>query len=433
MPKFTLDANEIVDPNVNLVAIVKRGANRIPFRITKSEEDTTDMIDLAKLGRSMFMKSAALTGPAVAAVMIAKCDDVRMEKIVKTLTEAGIPLDKLTKSDGTGQVNFAKADIDKVEASETFILKMSDDIAVVIQGETELMKSISTYDWESTSFSEIMQKGSFMPSLCVAQDMLSRTFYNILEKAESPADLAKLMKSATDEFNTYVVTLAKGLPSAVFKADLALRKEEIASSPVYGNSPVADARTKDQGGQVDNDIDGKPAVGNATPTQSGTKVDLQLQSPSNNVEGDPAAGAAKGQSTIEKGEGDKTKAAKKKPEDEKKEVKKDEEKPDPVMAAIEALSKSLVDRLDKVTTDFDTKLGGITKTVENVVGEVKKMDEALSGTTGASAEGDKTGIQKSDNTNTRKAPPLLDTGYQRDDDPEALAETVRGGRARHAA
>ena len=42
-------ANELSDVDVRFVSLVKRGANRIPFRLTK--EDTTKMLDFVKLFR----------------------------------------------------------------------------------------------------------------------------------------------------------------------------------------------------------------------------------------------------------------------------------------------------------------------------------------------------------------------------------------------
>jgi hypothetical protein len=432
MPKFQIEANEILDPNVNLVSLVKRGANRLPFRITKSE-DNNDMIDLAKLGQQMFRKGDTVTGPTIAAVLIAKSD--RTDAIVKTLTEAGFPMDKLAKSDGTGQVNFAKADLDKVVKEETVLIKMSEDVAIVVQGESELMKSLSLYDWESTSFSEIMTKGAFCPSVSIAQDMLNRTFYNIMEKAESPAELSTLMKGAVNDFNSYVTTLAKALPSTVFKADTALRKEEIASNPLYGNQPVADARAKNLGGETSNDIEGSPVAGNPKGKTGETDIKGTV---SNDIEGSPVAGASKGGTTVVKedekkeGEGSEKKDTKTVEEGgtkttETHEVKK-EEAADPVLTAIKAMQNELNASIAAVRTDVDAKFGAVTKTVDSLATQVKKTDEAVNGTVGAHAESDRTGITKTEG-NDNRTPPLLDTAYTRVDEEEDFRERQRRARA----
>jgi hypothetical protein len=56
MPKLLLEAHELTDADVDFVSLVKRGANRIPFRIVK--EDTSDMLDLHKIGRKLFKQAA---------------------------------------------------------------------------------------------------------------------------------------------------------------------------------------------------------------------------------------------------------------------------------------------------------------------------------------------------------------------------------------
>ena len=65
MPRFDLKATELTDTDVNFVALVKRGANRIPFRITKKDDEP--MLDLYKIGRQMFQK--ADRAPKVVAIV----------------------------------------------------------------------------------------------------------------------------------------------------------------------------------------------------------------------------------------------------------------------------------------------------------------------------------------------------------------------------
>ena len=68
--KVQVEANEITNTNVQLVSMVKRGANRIPFRITK--EDTT-MLDLHAIGRQLYKaEPSSPTTPTVVGVFLAK-------------------------------------------------------------------------------------------------------------------------------------------------------------------------------------------------------------------------------------------------------------------------------------------------------------------------------------------------------------------------
>lgn len=418
MPKLQIEATELVNPDVNLVAMVKRGANRIPFRIVK--EDTTDMIDLAKIGLSLFSKREK--GPALVGVVLAKGADTAA--ISAAFQEAGVPMDKFTKAENPASVTLTKADASYGE-DEVAVVKLSDEVAVVIGGDVEFTKSLSTYDWESTSFSEVMSKGAFAPSVCMAQDMLQRTFFNIMEKADTTADLTKMMKSAIGEFEAYVTTLAKGLPASVFKADIALqkaakakakpaekpmvedtdmdnekggkapaKKEEISQNPVAGNETKTQTGTKVANpAPTDNNIEGDPAAGNDTPKNPGTKPAIGTSAASNDVEG----------SSVTKSEGNSE-----------------------VMAALAALTKALGDGLKEVRTHVDgavnavkTDVGAINDRVGKLADQVKKTDEALNGTVLGDANGERTGVQKGEEHSN--VIPLIDTAFTTVDDDKRVA------------
>jgi len=220
MPKLQLNATELVEPDVDLVAMVKRGANRIPFRLTK--KDGADMIDLSKIGAALFSKSATPKTPTVVGVIFAKGADI--EALTATLKASGIDVSEgFTKAEGAQATTFTKADTE-ANPENLLVLKLDDQVAVTINGPHDLIKRVSGYDWESTSFSEVLTKGTFAPSLCMAQDMLQTTVWNIMEKAEDRAELGTLLKTAVTEFSSYVDSLVAAVPDSVFKADEALAK-----------------------------------------------------------------------------------------------------------------------------------------------------------------------------------------------------------------
>src|SRR5271166_6034261 len=64
MARLEIPATELTNTDVDFVALVKRGANRIPFRITKGDDA---VLDLYALGRKIFQK-ADLTTAIVAIV-----------------------------------------------------------------------------------------------------------------------------------------------------------------------------------------------------------------------------------------------------------------------------------------------------------------------------------------------------------------------------
>ena len=125
MPDLQIKANELVDTRVDFIALVKRGANRIPFRIVKQENE--EMLDLQKIGRSLFKKAEA--APEVIAAVVPAGSDLEM--LAKLFEDAGLDSTAFLKTEIDGVVTLAKADADKAE--DTVVIK-SGDIGLVITG-----------------------------------------------------------------------------------------------------------------------------------------------------------------------------------------------------------------------------------------------------------------------------------------------------------
>lgn len=395
MPNLLLNATEVVDPSVSAISLVDRGANRIPIRFVK--KDTEEMLDLS----SLILKTAIVPAVTVAAVApnlvgvaIAKADLI--PEVTAMLKGLGIDIATFTKAEKDGLTAFAKADHTAKEEN-ILMVKASDDVAFTLEVPVDFAKSMSTYDWDSTSFKEVMQKGTFAPSVCMAQDMLQRTFFNIMEKAEDPKELAKLMKSAVTEFEDYVVSLAKGLPVTVFKADVELMKmaakkkkgapaeteasgaaegEEVKKVEAISAAPLIGNETKDNMPTgTDNNIEGSPNVGNETTKAPPTKSKLG-NTASNDIEGAPMADGAS--SSLAKS--------------------------DDFMAAMKAMLEASLAPLQKTVTELGT-------TVNGVVTRVQKTEEVLGGTVNGSPDSEPTRVRKSEVS--AGAPPLLDTAFMK--------------------
>lgn len=402
MPKLQIKATELVEPDVDIVAMVKRGANRIPFRIMK--EDKEMGIDLHSIGRRLFQKQEP--APAVVAVLLSK--SANAEVITAALVKAGIEADKFTKTETAEAVMFTKADAEALVKDEnTQVLKLNEDVALVVTG---LKKSFDGWDFESTSFKEIMSKGAFVPSICVAQDMLSRTIYNILEKADTPKEAATGIGAAVKEFSDYVTMLAKGLPESAFKADVALAKAMNGTGDGFeagkGTGTTPSATADDAANSVN---DGKKKKNPPLPAEAVKAEDADVgkkgkgnQLPDNTS----GAGAQNSDARME----ETVKGA-------------DDNKPnDPMADVLAALTKTINDGIAGVKQHVDQSILAVKADVDKVserVGQVaemaKKTDEALSGTV--------VGAETNENTRLRKAErsdggsiPLLDTAFMKVDE-----------------
>jgi hypothetical protein len=201
MPKWEVNATELTNTDVNFVALVKRGANRIPFRLTKSEDEP--MIDLAGIGRKLFQKADA--SPAVIAFICRKGADIPALK--DALVKADFSVELLKTEEKGGIVTLSKADADIAEG--VMLLKVSDEIAIAV---SNFKKSFGDYDVAASPF----MKGDSAASISLATSMLHDRIN------EAGADYAAITK-ATSEYNDYVAVLGKSLPIQAMKADQVLK------------------------------------------------------------------------------------------------------------------------------------------------------------------------------------------------------------------
>src|SRR3990172_10472956 len=96
MPKAEqVEGRELHDADVQFVSIVKRPANRTPFRILKSAHTEAQgepkMFDLS-MGISRMFKGEPATKPVIACVLVAKTADLAAAKA--KITAAGLSIAK---------------------------------------------------------------------------------------------------------------------------------------------------------------------------------------------------------------------------------------------------------------------------------------------------------------------------------------------------
>lgn len=450
MPKFEIKATELVGTRVDMVSLVKRGASRLPFRITK--EDTSNMLDLHSLGRKFFQKSEAK--PEIVAAIIS--NPAALEKAASLFKNAGLDPKKFTKSEKDGVITVA---VDGYESAENVaVLKVSDEIGLVVTG---LQKAFHGYDFESTSFGDVLQTNGFFSSLCTAGDSLRTVISNIMSEADSPADAATSIQKAVDEFKDYAGTLARALPVHAFKMDAAIRKADAPKVEAKEDEKVDlekaahgkgagfeagkgtgtdDKSTKDDKKNTAVDSTGESTTGKeekAKNKDKATKGEVPgLPDPKGHESGDDGAfaaaptdsqkataratrddaansfgnGGVKGSSIPDGDKGlevrKEEEGADKSEEDKKEAAKKTED--NAILQAISALQKSMEDRISGVAGDVKALNGR----VDGLDAQVKKADAALNGIVFNEEGGDAEArsVKKAEGSG---APPLLDTGYTR--------------------
>jgi len=428
MSKQQLNATELVNTEVNFVSLVKRGANRIPFRITKEDQN---MIDLHKIGRAIF-KMAEPKLDVIGAIVQKSAD---IDKVNAVLKSAGLDPETLVKSEHDGVVTLTKAD--NLESGS--VLKVSDEVALVVN--TDLKKTFNGIDLGSWSFGEVLATEGYFVGVCTAVDVLKSTVANILMEATSAAEAASAVGKASDEMKAYLVTLTGGLPVQAFKADAEFAKAgslEKADAPAESAEPAikadeqveakkeADVKaekaeeseaTVEKAEEVVTDTVTKENVNPMDNHESSESSDSKKKkkaesSDEKNAEADDKAKAKEPAKKEEDAVADVEKAASKELDDSESGAGAEKPKDAPVVKADHAVVLEAIAELRKSVED---EISGVKKSVSDISDRVeqvsklaKKTDADLNGTVFNDAGGDVTRTQKSDG-----AIPLLDTAYSR--------------------
>jgi len=201
--KVVIKAREVTDVEVDFLSLVKRGANRIPYRLVKSEDN--DMaIDLSKI---FFRKSEPKT-PVIGAVAVASGDN--QAAIIEALKKSYDVVEVVEHEDA----HIVKFDED-FSADDADVVKMSDDIAAFVM---HLEKGVVTYP-DSESFMENMQGAGFLPSVRMASDVMLETIMNVVWSEGDQATTIAKIESVLDEYREYVTSMVGGMPMQLFKME----------------------------------------------------------------------------------------------------------------------------------------------------------------------------------------------------------------------
>lgn len=386
MPRIKVQAQELHDVDVTHISLVQRGANRVPFRIVKNADgqEKTAMLNFRALFKTDPPK------PQIAAVVVSKT--LSQAAATRAVEKAGFATDRLDAGQD-GAYIFAQHDGD---VEHGVLLKMDDHLALVVTGDA-ITKALETYNFETTSFSEIMAQEGFVPSFGMATDMLKSVVMNMVSKAENRDELVTAMESAVDEFGDFVTALARSVPEDAFRAEFMKYDEvdgedrDVPPDDADAGEPGAKAKSykdKGKGGKkkadAPDDADGSEAGDDADPEAKAKSESAEDGAQDDEGDRDAQAGA------------------------------------DVAAAIKDALSEALAP-LSKTIADLDKTVGAQGKALKEVSARAEKAEEAATKATKAvrgkvngSAAPDPTEESRRKGDDAAYAdPPLIDTAYAR--------------------
>ena len=202
--KVIIQARELSEMDVNIISLVKRGANRIPFRIVKSDGETT--MNLSNL----FVWKQAPQLPAVVAVVLAK--SANQEVYTKALAEGGFEVDHVTEGENeTVTLMFTKSD----EMTDAIALKISNDAALIVVG---VEKGLLAFP-DSNSFIENITKAGFAPSYHIANEILNDTVGNIIFSEGDAEETKTAVSKSISDFGGYIEAIRSTILVQPFKSN----------------------------------------------------------------------------------------------------------------------------------------------------------------------------------------------------------------------
>lgn len=219
--RIKMPVGELGDVDVLRISLVDRGANRVPFRITKREgpsEEGQDVLDFYK----HFRKDAAeKSGPQAQVAAIAVSAEADVEKASELVKAAGFSVEKAIKSD-EGHTAFVQGD-GEFDPEKCTYLKFDELRGAYLSGDP----AVSVQKRASADFGENLGAQQFIPGMFLAQDALHSTISNILDDPDTGRDDAvSAIKAATQKFSEFVGDLAEKIPADVFKLEKAFDAED---------------------------------------------------------------------------------------------------------------------------------------------------------------------------------------------------------------
>lgn len=219
MPSVKMTATKMSDAHVSFISLVERGANRIPFKIMKQENQAMagafKGLDLGAL----FATRKAET-PAVEVVGVVTMKGEGYDSVVGQIAEAGFVTDTPVDMED-GSVILKQAGEPEGEGE---MIRMGDNALLITKGFRPYSMEVED---DGVSFADMVKAQGFYPGVSTALDVARTIILRTAEKADDPVVASKAIGKVMDEFKTYIQSLVAGLPSKAFKLETVFPEEAV--------------------------------------------------------------------------------------------------------------------------------------------------------------------------------------------------------------
>lgn len=213
-----IQATQLTEVEVKAISLVTHGANQAPFKVLKSEDIDSQQMEEVNMSidiGSWFTKfkspdAEEVKLPLVATIAI-KADGENVNELKEAIKAQGFNVDDTEEVEGA----LIMKQVDNVDVATLTHYKSNEDIMI---GVANVVKSFDPWS-SSTSFSENLQKNSFLPGLSLAAGVMQETAFEILVSADKSDDFKELLEKSVADFSAHVISLAANIPTAAFKLE----------------------------------------------------------------------------------------------------------------------------------------------------------------------------------------------------------------------
>lgn len=242
-----IPATQLTEVEVKAISLVPHGANQAPFKVLKSEdidsqqmEEVNMSIDIGSWFTKFKSTDAEEVKPLVATIAI-KADGENVDELKEAIKAEGFNVDNTEEVEGA----LIMKQIDNVDVEALTYYKSNEDIVI---GVANAVKSFDPWS-SSTSFSENLQKNSFLPGLSLAAGVMQETAFEILVSADKSEDFKELLEKSVADFSAHIVSLASNIPAAAFKLEgiKVVAKEDVKEEAKDGAKKSEKVDTENEG------------------------------------------------------------------------------------------------------------------------------------------------------------------------------------------
>lgn len=209
MPTIRFNATKMSDAKVSHISLVERGANRIPFKVIKQENQMSAFAGI-DLGNLFGTRKSEAKAPEVVAVVTMKGEG--FESIKKQVEEAGFAVSDVKELED-GSMVFKQGE---GAFEDGTVIRLNDDIAIVTKGFSPYNMDVSAGD---VSFADQCAAKGFYPGVDAIMNTLSDAVRNITYNAKDPNEAKVAVTKLFSEASAYVAAFVGSLPVKAFKLE----------------------------------------------------------------------------------------------------------------------------------------------------------------------------------------------------------------------